>query len=45
MKGYLFQRFIRNNHPKYHKYVNEWIDNVTENQMTYFKLEKERLAL
>ena len=45
MKGYLLQRFLRNNHPKYHKYAAEWIENVTETQLLYYKLEKERLNL
>lgn len=29
MKNYLQQRFLRNNHPKYHKYMDEWISGVT----------------
>lgn len=28
IKEYLTQRFIRNNHPKYYKYCEEWINNV-----------------
>lgn len=43
MKAYLVQRFLRNNHSKYAKYVNEWVGNLTEDQLAYFKLEKERL--
>ena len=43
MKGYLFQRFIRNNHNKYTHYYQEWIDNITEDQYNYFILEKQRL--
>lgn len=43
MKGYLFQRFIRNNHNKYTHYYKEWIDNITEDQYNYFILEKQRL--
>ena len=43
MKEYLIKRFIRNNHNKYAKYVNEWISGLTDDQIAYFKLEKERL--
>ena len=43
IKGYLFQRFIRNNHNKYSHYYKEWIDNITEDQYNYFILEKQRL--
>ena len=42
---YLVHRFLRNNHPKYHKYKDEWIANVTETQILYFNKEKERLNL
>lgn len=42
---YLIYRFKRNNHNKYLKYMNDWISNITENQLQYFKLEKERLGL
>lgn len=45
MKAYLFQRFIKNNHSKYAKYVHEWIKGLTQDQLAYFKLEKERLGL
>lgn len=45
MEEYLIKRFIRNNHRKYHKYVNEWISNLTEDQLAYFKLEKERINI
>lgn len=45
MKSYLFQRFMRNNHSKYTHYYQEWIDNVTQDQVNYFKLEKQRLNL
>lgn len=45
MKSYLFQRFMRNNHSKYTHYYQEWIDNVTQDQVNYFKLEKKRLNL
>lgn len=43
MKEYLSNRFIKNNHPKYYKYCNEWIENVTKEQMTYFIEEAKRL--
>lgn len=45
IKEYLTQRFIRNNHPKYYKYCNEWIDNLLENQISYFIEEQKRLSL
>ena len=45
MKSYLFQRFMRNNHNKYTHYYKEWMDNITQDQLDYFKLEKERLSL
>jgi len=45
IKEYLIQRFIKNNHPKYYKYCNEWINNLLENQIRYFIIEKERLNL
>ena len=43
MKNYLQQRFLRNNHPKYHKYMDEWISGVTHDQMRYFAEEKKRI--
>lgn len=42
---YLVHRFKYNNHNKYLKYMNDWISNITENQLQYFRLEKERLGL
>lgn len=45
IKEYLIQRFLRNNHKRYHKYVLEWINGVTQNQINYFRLEKERIGL
>jgi hypothetical protein len=45
IQSYLIYRFKYNNHNKYLKYMNNWINNVTENQLQYFKLEKERLGL
>ena len=43
MRNYLQQRFLRNNHPKYHKYMEEWIDGVTADQMRYFEEERRRI--
>lgn len=43
MKEYLIQRFLKNNHSKYRKYVMEWIDALTGDQIAYFVLEKQRL--
>lgn len=40
---YLRDRFYRNNHAKYRKYFDEWISNITENQLFYF--EKERISI
>lgn len=42
---YLRYRFLRNNHNKYAKYVQEWIDNLLPEQLEYLKLEQTRLAL
>lgn len=42
---YLAYRFIKNNHPKYHKYCKEWIKNLTVQQITYFEKEKQNLNL
>jgi len=40
---YLRERFYRNNHAKYRKYFDEWVSNITENQLFYF--EKERISI
>jgi hypothetical protein len=45
MNEYLTQRFIKNNHPKYYKYCNEWIQNLTKEQISYFSEERKRLNL
>lgn len=37
---YLEQRFRRNNHSKYLKYFDEWISNISENQIHYFEIER-----
>lgn len=40
MYTYLQQRFYKNNHVKYRKYFEEWVQNVTEVQLMYFEKEK-----
>lgn len=45
IKDYLVQRFIRNNRKQYWIYCNEWISNVTEDQIKYFIEEQKRLGL
>lgn len=45
IKEYLTQRFIRNNHPKYYKYCEEWISNVLPDQLAYFIEERKRLSI
>lgn len=37
---HLRQQFYRNNHPKYRKYFEEWISNITESQISYFEIER-----
>lgn len=44
IREYLTQRFLKNNHTKYYKYCNDWINNVTEDQLDYFIKEKDRLS-
>lgn len=41
--NWLEERFRLDNHKKYHKYFDEWVSNLTSNQITYF--EKQRLSL
>lgn len=36
---YLLIRFNKSNHPKYRKYAIEWINNLTTEQLSYFKKE------
>ena len=36
---YLLLRFNRSNHPKYRKYATEWINNLTTEQLSYFRKE------
>ena len=43
IQDYLKMRFLKNNHPKYHKYMNEWINNITDIQLYYFKKEMNKL--
>ena len=43
MREYLIRRFMFNNHNKYRKYAEEWVNNITHEQIAYFILEKERL--
>ena len=43
MKRYLEWRCRMNWHPKYLKYIQEWISNVTDTQMEYFIKEREHL--
>lgn len=35
--NYLKKEFQSNNIPKYWKYFNDWIQNLTENQIYYYK--------
>ena len=39
LNEYLLIRFIRSNHPKYSKYAIEWINNLTKEQLSYFRKE------
>lgn len=39
LKKYLEWRFRTNNHHKYHKFCNQWISNVTVEQLIYFEKE------
>lgn len=43
LHDYLAERFRRNNHPKYHKYCEEWISQTTIEQLQYFEQEKRRI--
>lgn len=36
LKEYLWMIFKMNNIPKYYKYFEEWISNLTENQIVYY---------
>lgn len=37
LKKYLRIEFNKNNLPKYQKYFNIWVDNLTINQINYYK--------
>lgn len=41
---YLLWRFKVNNINRYQHFVNDWIFNLTENQLNYFAMEMERLT-
>lgn len=36
LKSYLWQEFSKNNLPRYYKYFEQWINNLTNNQIAYF---------
>ena len=36
LKSYLWQEFSKNNLPKYYKYFEQWVSNLTDNQVAYF---------
>jgi hypothetical protein len=40
---HLKQQFYWNNHPKYRKYFEEWVNNLTPIQIEYFEIEKENI--
>lgn len=42
---YLLVRFIISNHPKYRKYAVEWVNNLTTEQLSYFKKEMIKLII
>ena len=42
-KDYLYWRCKVNWHNKYHRYIDEWINNVLPHQLEYFKKEMENL--
>lgn len=39
LNKYLLIRFNKSNHPKYRRYATEWINNLTTDQLSYFKKE------
>lgn len=45
LNEYLLLRFNRSNHPKYRKYAEEWISNLTKEQLFYFRKEMLKLLL
>lgn len=44
LRTYLQWRFYLHCFPRYRQYCNEWIDNVTPDQVLYFKEEMKRLT-
>jgi hypothetical protein len=42
---YLRHRFKTNNHTKYLKYMEQWIEKLLPYQLEYFKVEQKRLGL
>ena len=36
VKQYLWEEFSRNNIPKFYKYFDEWIENLTDEQITFY---------
>ncbi len=40
---HLRQQFYWNNHTKYRKYFDEWVNNLTPTQIEYFEIEKENI--
>ena len=40
---HLRQQFYWNNHAKYRKYFEEWVENLTPIQIEYFEIEKENI--
>lgn len=40
---YLETRFYKENHSKYHKYFNEWVQNISDIQLMYFEREMNNL--
>ena len=41
LKDWLERHFLRDNHPKYRKYVQEGFDNITPNQIYGFQRDKD----
>lgn len=39
LKQYLEKRFKQDNLPKYYKYLNDWMNNLTEIQLYYFNID------
>lgn len=36
VKQYLWEEFSRNNIPKFYKYFDEWIENLTDEQISFY---------